>query len=224
MILSSIQAFIGFLITILTALFILRPKNHKKGVTRCGQFVFMLALGLLVTSLVKAYVENENENKAPFSFKLEDINLTLYAKRNKAFQIDSEILASTPRAIAAEYLHIGKFTTRTEFVRVPTVDRPWGYRSLPKATLIYHAKNLRPHSLENHEDFPYKYLWDLDGISVVFRLPLHRFKSEGNEFDWEFAAELRIGGNGFLAEPDKKGNFEIKLNGLDKKTLLSGGI
>ena len=63
--------------------------------------------------------------------------------------MNEQIMADSPDGIPGAEVYADGFLCSTDFTRTQGINRPWGYGSLPRATIIYHALNLRRHADEN---------------------------------------------------------------------------
>lgn len=208
------------ILAFLATLFAIRGETWKsenkgfKKITISGYITIFLALSVLCVSAYKTY---KDKNK----FDMSDIHLTLYAENLGSYQPDDVILANAPEAFTVDFAWLDNYATRLDFSNVRSVVKPTGYDRGPnRATLVYHSINLRKNFLERDEEPPFKYLNELNGKKLWFRVPISKFKPIPNALDltktagWRFKAELIIGDKIFEKWIDENGNLEFTIDGI----------
>ena len=206
---------------LLTISAVLTLRKDNGNFTFWGRSVVVLAVSAFCVSGYQAYNDWQLKLNEPYTLSLNDIKFTLYAVRHKAYQTNEQILSDSPDGIPGVDIYIDGFHTMINFLRAEGVERPWGYRSLPRATLVYTTDGLRRH-IDETDPIPFKHLWDLDSKKIWTLMPLHRFKAENDDEKWHFILEATLKNKVLNAEPSgiHRDTFEFNLTGIGKKELM----
>lgn len=205
MFINIFSSVITFLLAI-SVLFALRKEDGK--ITKWGKTVIALAAFASVTTIYQTYHEYARQR----DLRLSDIHITLVATWNYTFKRDEELLVDSPPGIPNMDVYVDGFHCKMDLEREPGIFRPWGgKRDAIKATLVYHAPELRP-VYNDSKPVPFTRFGDLDEKNIRTRLPLHYFKVTDDRGNWGFLLEVEVGDKRFYAAPKDGDNFEFTLN------------
>lgn len=187
--------------------------------TRLGKVFGVVIVAAATIALLDDYQRREEARDAPYVFDLSRLTIAIEATYwLPPLMPDSLVLANTPSEFAVLEASIGDYPLQFEVIGIREVWRPSKTRAAGPRYVHYSAQRLRPND-QYPRPSPYKHIWDLDGDTLSFHVPLGLFRQVTERQEWTIRATAVVGTRPFRAYADERGYVTIGLSGLTRDSV-----
>jgi hypothetical protein len=217
--LDYVQAALAALIVVLTAI---PPLRRNKTLTWWGWGLIASAAASCAFALWGAYRSHVETLDGPYRFTPAAIQLGLEAECEVPIVDDPLILTTVPSALYVRGANLGAKNIDFEFFREGEVWRPSKTRITPPVRLFYSTRSVRPSEV-NGDRLIYRYVWELNGKTLTFQIPLSKFHALPHGTDWRIRATLYMAGRTLGTYPDDQGKVVFNLSDFAETQLKNLG-
>jgi hypothetical protein len=184
-----------------------------------GGYVFVaLAIVAFVLSIVQVALAQRERDAERFAFSPAQIFVEMDASYDAPMQADASILATAPSAFGIQEASLNSRPLAFILTAVPEIKRPSRSRTFTSGHVVYFSDKMR-YEYPTWPGPDPKLLWDLNGDTLAFRVPVAKFKDVIPDRHWSQRVTITFAGNAFNTWADERGLVSVILGGLDEKQI-----